>query len=73
MQGLNVEATNNEGETALMRSALFRRKDIIELLLAKGASPYSTDNFGTTALAVAEGEGYTQIVELLKSAISKLV
>jgi ankyrin repeat protein len=38
---------------------------VVKLLLEKGANPLLRDNHGSTALAVAAGNGHEAMVELL--------
>jgi ankyrin repeat protein len=67
--GADVNATANDGSTALMLAASCGANDIVRALLSKGA--YVTGKFttnGKTALMLAKEKGYTEIAELLREA-----
>lgn len=58
-RSMNVNQTNDKGETALMIAAYWRNSSAIRMLLAKGANVNAQDNTGKTALMQAVlGGGY---------------
>jgi len=63
--GADVNAINNDYETALMLAVYKNYKDIVKLLLNKGANPNIQDRVGNTALMFAVNKGYKDIVKLL--------
>ena len=46
--GVNVNARDNDGQTALMYAAKWRRADLVRLLLEHNADVYACDEDGTT-------------------------
>jgi ankyrin repeat protein len=62
-----VNAKDNLGGTALMRAAFDGHKEVVELLLEKGADVNAKDKDGGTALMIAYVKGHKEIVKLLKS------
>lgn len=54
------------GQTALMMAALFNREAIIQLLLAHGAKPDLADYQGNTAAKLAQAQGLSKVVEIIK-------
>jgi ankyrin repeat protein len=71
-RGAEVDATNPEGETALIRAAcncpsvdMPDTGDSVRLLLEHGAEIEARDKQGTTALMAAAGWGRSWIVEIL--------
>ena len=66
VDGVDVNAKNNEGETALICAANFGRTEIAKLLLAvPGIDVNAKDRFERTALIRAAEEVHTEIVKLL--------
>jgi hypothetical protein len=55
-------------ETALIKAVRFQRNDVVKLLVERGADRDETDQTGTTALEIAERNGSSAIVSLLKKA-----
>ena len=51
--GADFEAKNSEGQTPLIVATTEGKKDVVKLLLIKGADRSQVDNNGRTALAVA--------------------
>ena len=64
-QGVNVNAKNSDGVTALYLAAQNGRADIVKLLLEYGADVNATTNYGVTALHFAAQNGRADIVKLL--------
>src|SRR5262245_53044650 len=48
--GMNLEARDSVGQTALMTATLANQPETVKVLLAKGADPDAKDKFGGTAL-----------------------
>ena len=64
--GTDVNARDSIGETPLYLAARSGRKEIVELLIAKGADVNEKDDFyGTTPLHWAAVYGHKEIAELL--------
>jgi len=53
------------GRTPLHLAVMVGRRDVVELLLSRGADPNARDAAGQTPLHWAVGEGHVDIVELL--------
>ena len=80
--GTDVDATNEEGQTALMlateqaclcRGRLRRRfTRIVIILLRRGASMNVQDHYGRTALDLAVGHGVGYIVGMLRGKFSEV-
>jgi excisionase family DNA binding protein len=66
--GIDVNARDSFGRTALIIAASQGHTYIVQILLEQGADPGAKDNVGTTALAASEARGYSRIVSLLKAA-----
>jgi ankyrin repeat protein len=74
--GAKVDARSKDGETPLMFSLRIplrhlnaqasQRQEIIGMLLGAGADAGAKDNFGRTALSMAEGIGDEILVEMLR-------
>lgn len=64
-QGVNINATDEDGETALMDVADDRNATALQLLIANGANVNLADEDGETALMKAADEGRVQNVILL--------
>lgn len=54
---VDLNATNDFGQTALQLAAACSRADYVEQLLEAGANPNITDNWGQSSLQVAIGAG----------------
>jgi ankyrin repeat protein len=64
--GANVDQQSaNDRKTALILAAAQGHKSMVELLLAKGASPNAKDQFGVTALHEAAAKGFVTVIEVL--------
>lgn len=55
--GINPEARNNEGQTALMAATLSNHVETVKVLLEKGANVNAANKFGGTALMIASWKG----------------
>jgi len=62
-----VNASANNGWTALMLASRCGHYNIVRLLLEAGADVNAKDDDGSTALMLASRNGYIDIVRLLKS------
>lgn len=61
-----INRQNSKGLTALMLAVINNHPDIVDKLLASGANPSITNNYGEDALMIASKKGYSRIVEMLK-------
>ncbi len=66
--GLPVDATDNQGCTALLRAAGGGHRAVVDLLLARGADPQRTAHSGATPLSAAVSMRHAEIVDRLISA-----
>ena len=66
--GANVNAFDEDGETALMMAAEEGRADVVQALIAGGANVNMMDHEGRTALQHARKEGRSHIVTILQNA-----
>ena len=66
MNGANVNATDDYGNTALMLAASHGQTEVAEVLLKHGADVNAKNNNGNTALTLATKKGRTKTVELLR-------
>ena len=62
----NVNHQNYAGQTALMMASLFGREEMIKLLLKHGAKVDLTDYQGNTSVLLAQAQGLTRVVEIIK-------
>jgi ankyrin repeat protein len=62
----DVNARDAEGQTPLHRAATRGYKDLVELLIAKGAEVNAKHKNGQTPLQMAASEGHKEVVEFLK-------
>jgi len=68
--GINVEARDGAGQTALMTATLTNQLETVKVLLAKGADPDAKDKYGGTALMTAAWKGNKEIaLALLESGV----
>lgn len=65
--GINVNAQDATGTTALMRAALAGHTEICKILLDHGANPDLVNNYGSTAASSAAHNNHQDIVRLLQS------
>ena len=64
--GVDINAEDDNGDTALLTASWSGNKEIVELLLANGADVnYETDAYFYTALMRASGQRHAEIVRLL--------
>ena len=66
--GVNPNAANSNGWTALMVAAAKGRFEIVKMLLAVDANPNASTDKGGTALMCAAQEGYPEIIKVLLGA-----
>ncbi len=64
-KGINVNARDINGRTALMIAVYDESKDIVEMLINAGADVNAHDKYGLTSLHWAAEKGHTNIVEML--------
>jgi len=62
----NINHQNYAGQTALMMASLFGREELIQLLLKHGAKPELTDRQGNTSVKLAQAQGLSHVVDMLK-------
>lgn len=67
-RGVSINATDDDGETALMEAADERRADTLRVLVANGADVNRADEDGETALMIAADEGNLEAVRILLDA-----
>jgi ankyrin repeat protein len=68
--GINLEARDSVGQTALMTATLADQLDTVRVLIAKRADLNAKDNYGGTALMTAAWKGNKEIVlSLLNSVV----
>ncbi len=70
-KGVDVNAKDNHGFTALIWAAKGGHTEAVQALLDKGADVNARDNTGKTALMIAASRGHKEIVQLLKEAGAK--
>ena len=68
-RGANPEATDSDGETALMLAARRGYDDILQLLLAYHADARRKDSLGRAALYFAYAFGHERAVDVLENAL----
>ena len=62
----DVNHINGAGQTALMMASLFGHEEIVKLLIQHGADPKIVDDQGNTAESLAQGQGLTQILNIIR-------
>jgi TonB family protein len=72
--GSDVNGTTSGGQTLLILAILFRRTQILRMLLEAGADPHLRDSLGLNAVDWAERKGFAEGVKLLiRSRVQKPV
>lgn len=66
--GMDVNAKNTGGGTALMFASAGGHTEVVKLLLSKGADVNAKDNTGWTALMMASAGDHAEVERLLKEA-----
>ena len=61
----NINAQNENGQTALIIAAQKGYNDIVKLLLEKEANALIVDNYQKSTLSYASERGFTEITEML--------
>ncbi len=64
-EGIDINAVDEDGNTALMLAAFFAKKDIVRALLDAGADVNVKNKKGNTALIIAAWHGRVNMVEAL--------
>ena len=64
--GADVNATSYSGKTALMEAVLIGRADVIEILLDASADTAIVDDFGDSAVSIAEAAGYDELARKIR-------
>ena len=62
----DINHQNNAGQTALMMASLFGQDDVVALFVKRGADVNLVDAAGNTAESLAQGQGLTNIVDIIK-------
>lgn len=68
LPGVDVNATDERGNSALIEAARYGHDDVVQSLLVAKADVKVRNNDGKTALMLAAEGGHTQTVQLLKQA-----
>jgi len=66
--GVDVNAADHHGRTALIEAAFGSQPHILEILISSGADPNAADNDGWTALMEAASKGCLECVRILLDA-----
>jgi ankyrin repeat protein len=66
--GIDVNATDERGDTALIEAARFGHDQVARALLAAGANLKARDKDGKTPLMLAVAGGHDEVVAVLKQA-----
>ena len=64
MLGVDVNAKDWLGGTALLEAAIKGHKEVVELLIAKGADVNAKDKYGKTPLYLAAERGHKEVASL---------
>ena len=62
--GVDVNAKDWLGGTALLEAAIKGHKEVVELLIAKGADVNAKDKYGKTPLYLAAERGHKEVASL---------
>lgn len=71
-RGIDVDARDRYGQTALMLAAHAGHREVVEILVAHRANVHITAKFGLSALMLALVAGHEEIARLLANAGSDL-
>jgi hypothetical protein len=63
-RGAELEARDDDGETAFFRAVAYGHEEIVGMLLSKGADVRAENMYGVTPLQAASGEGNLGMVRL---------
>ena len=72
-KGADVNAKDDDGETALMLAAYYGYADVVRVLIEKGADVGAMNKDGGTALDEAEAMHKTGVADMLRAAMSSSV
>jgi TonB family protein len=64
-EGVDINASSDRGQTALILAAFGGHSDVVSLLLAAGADPKTKDSLGLTAQDWAGRRGFPDVAEIL--------
>lgn len=67
----NVDAQNQQGQTALMFASLFDRQELVQELIASGANPQHKDLSGNSVADIALSQGNYALAEALSRTPSR--
>lgn len=70
-RGVDINATDSEGRSALLLAALNNDSETCRILLEAGADPLIADKSGNTALFLAARAGASEITALINAAIQQ--
>ncbi|XP_071827545.1 fibronectin type 3 and ankyrin repeat domains 1 protein-like [Apostichopus japonicus] len=69
--GAEVEKKDKDGKTALMIAALNGHRDLVQLLVERGADPFMSTEFGMSALDMARSFDKKKVVQYLEGVMEK--
>ena len=70
-KGVDANAKDRDGETALMKAAYYGYLDVVRALIEKGASIDPKNSRGETALQMAQAHQHGDVVQALQQALLK--
>src|SRR5262249_47784803 len=70
-KGVDVNVSNQDGETALIRAAWLGETGLVKQLLAGGANADAVDALDNTALVLAYEQGHAGVVKLLEGSAAQ--